>query len=155
MRWSEEQSRKIKGCKPFEKLGFNFECILPAPFLQAIIIVITTALLQTYALTVIVSGLVEAYMKDLSGDAVCNTGYNRWISVIHYKFLALFCSLVVTFCIGSKLRGIQCDGLNKMMNEAAIRIKSVQDNDESNENQPSYDDDTDTTDEESDDEDDY
>lgn len=110
----------MRGVKPFEKWGINLECVKAAPLLQSLVMGICTAIAQTYGLTVVVYGLIAGYFYNLD-DRICVMEEERWNKVIHYKLLAFFLSLMVTFVIGDKLNQIKHCGLNEIIYRLKIK----------------------------------
>ena len=114
VRMYEKDSRKIHPFAPLERIGIDFECIKLEPLLHSWLMTIVVAIIQTYGLSVVVLGLIGSYLDGIEGK-ICVMDEDRWMNVIHYKLLAFFLSLVVTFVIGDKLGEIQDSGLNKMI----------------------------------------
>eukprot|EP01084_Bolivina_argentea_P250527 419781_1 len=126
VRYYDDNATIIRANKPFKRIGINIEFVEIPQFVQIVMIVIITAITQTYGLMVVVFGLINAYFEDSVGDEVCVMDADRWNAVIHYKMLAFLLSLIVTFFISQMLTDIQHNGLYEMLDRLTLEhIKRV------------------------------
>eukprot|EP01084_Bolivina_argentea_P266657 452356_1 len=117
IRWyDKDESRTVKGSKPFKRIGWHIEVISISPFVRTLIIAAIIGFGQTMGISIVIYKLLDAYFSENNGfEDMCKMEALRWEKVFSLRILSFTLSLIVTCYITIAMGTIQHAGLYEIL----------------------------------------